>query len=341
MVNYRDPIVMLEDFMGVTKFWHTLAGLYIWEFVTTLDYEWDIIQGRRPYRWTIVIYSVTRLAALIDVILFLVVFNINATSYNFQAEVTFQFIFGYLAFAAASLLIVFRIIAIWNKNRYIIAMATSIWLANIGFLIHSLARIRASRVAIVNTCQINVLATKLNTITTCTTDIGLLLIMLVGLIRLGFHETSVFGLGRLMWKQGLVWLFLATITYIPPVVFICLNLNDPLDFMFQYPPMITLSIAATRIYRSLTDYSSRTTDIHSAGSATDKTHAIAFATPKTNLDPAQLISAAEVGQPRIYGQYQTSTSQNTSTVCGEGSSQDKPAVVGLDYDVERSAGSRT
>jgi hypothetical protein len=24
-----------------------------WEFVTTLDYEWSIIWGRRPYRWTI------------------------------------------------------------------------------------------------------------------------------------------------------------------------------------------------------------------------------------------------------------------------------------------------
>ena len=60
-----------------------------------------------------------------------------------------------------------------------------------------------------NTCQINVLATKLNTITTCTTDIALLLIMLVGLIRLGFHETSVFGLGHLMWRQVRVFALLA------------------------------------------------------------------------------------------------------------------------------------
>jgi len=24
-----------------------------WEFLTTLDYEWSIIRGRRPYRWSI------------------------------------------------------------------------------------------------------------------------------------------------------------------------------------------------------------------------------------------------------------------------------------------------
>jgi hypothetical protein len=24
-----------------------------WEFLTTLDHEWDVIRGHRPYRWTI------------------------------------------------------------------------------------------------------------------------------------------------------------------------------------------------------------------------------------------------------------------------------------------------
>ena len=24
-----------------------------WEFVTTLDYEWSIVRGHRPFRWTI------------------------------------------------------------------------------------------------------------------------------------------------------------------------------------------------------------------------------------------------------------------------------------------------
>ena len=53
--------------------WHTVDGLFMWvcsviqvsghhesypcipswEFITTLDYEWSVIRGRRPYRWTI------------------------------------------------------------------------------------------------------------------------------------------------------------------------------------------------------------------------------------------------------------------------------------------------
>ena len=36
---------------------------------------------------------------------------------------------------------------------------------------------------------------------TLITDIILLLIMLIGLLRLGFHESGVQGLGHLMWTQ--------------------------------------------------------------------------------------------------------------------------------------------
>jgi len=43
--------------------------------------------------------------------------------------------------------------------------------------------------------------TKLNLISTLITDIALLLIMLVGLLRLGFNDSGVYELGRLMWRQ--------------------------------------------------------------------------------------------------------------------------------------------
>ena len=85
-------------------------------------------------------------------------------------------------------------------------------------------------------------STKLNSVITLMTDIISLLIMLIGLLRLGFHESGVRGLGHLMWTQvrvcpcywlrcflfadhdllpfykGLVWLFFSTIAYVPPVV---------------------------------------------------------------------------------------------------------------------------
>jgi hypothetical protein len=47
----------------------------------------------------------------------------------------------------------------------------------------------------------NIPSTKLNMIALLVTDIALLLIMLFGLLHLGFNEPGVYGLGRLMWRQ--------------------------------------------------------------------------------------------------------------------------------------------
>jgi hypothetical protein len=43
--------------------------------------------------------------------------------------------------------------------------------------------------------------TQLNFIITLVTDLILLLVMFIGLLRLGFHERGAFGLGRLLWRQ--------------------------------------------------------------------------------------------------------------------------------------------
>ena len=47
----------------------------------------------------------------------------------------------------------------------------------------------------------NVRSTKLNMIALLITDIALLLIMLIRLLRLGFNEPGIYALGHLMWRQ--------------------------------------------------------------------------------------------------------------------------------------------
>jgi len=63
------------------------------------------------------------------------------------------------------------------------------------------SQVRAEWAPAFSTCVTNVHTTKLNIISILTTDIVLLLTMLIGLLRLGFHESGVYGLGKLMWKQ--------------------------------------------------------------------------------------------------------------------------------------------
>ncbi|KAH9984319.1 hypothetical protein BJV74DRAFT_952285 [Russula compacta] len=312
MVNFSDPAIVELGLVALRNFWHTVNGVFIWEFVTTLDYEWSVIQGRRPYGWTIWIYSITRIAALVSVILGLVVLDVRSP-YNCQVWVTFGLLSGYLAFATASLLIVFRIIAIWNKNKIVVALATSVWVINVSFIIQGksflhtgVARVRSVRDPAQRSCVItNIESSKLNIISTLITATILFLIMLVGLLRHRYHRNNAFGIGRLLWKQGVIWLFAATAAGIPPTVFIILDLNYPLNIMFQPPAVIVMSIAATRMYRSLADFVSDATDIHLIVRDSQ--------IPKTKWSPCMPISLnhrIEVTVDTAYEQYPMTPTSN-------------------------------
>jgi len=142
------------------------------------------------------------------------------------------------------------------------AISFGVWMTNVAFLIQGIVRLRSEWVSAEARCVLHdTESNKPNIIVTLITDIILLFIMLVGLLRLRRYGVGTFGLGQLLWKQGVAWLFLATFAEVTPVVFISLDLNDPFNLMFQFPSMIIMSIAATRMYRSLANFVSESTEV--------------------------------------------------------------------------------
>ncbi|KAF8487381.1 hypothetical protein DFH94DRAFT_24739 [Russula ochroleuca] len=251
MVNYNDPATIAQDYEAAVKLWHFVDGVFIWEFFTTLDYEWDVIRGHRPYRWTIWVYSVTRVTTLVAIILNIVEID-TTTEINCQVWVTFMVLFSYIAYMASSLLIVLRVIAIWNMAKTIFTIAMAIWIANNGISIYAISQARSTWSPETLTCVLgNIDSTKPAFISSLFSDIGLLLIMLTGLLRLHFEAGGSFALGRTLWKQGLIWLLLATVAEVPSAVLMILNLNVTLNLISQTPSMVVVTIAATRLYRSL------------------------------------------------------------------------------------------
>ncbi|KAF8498214.1 hypothetical protein F5888DRAFT_1693597, partial [Russula emetica] len=174
-----------------------------------------------------------------------------------QAYATFGNILPGIAFGAASLLIVLRIIAIWNREKIIILIAMGVWVTDVAFIINGSVRVRESWSYELNACVLlNPESIKPNIMGSLIADVVLLLIMLVGLLRLHFGAGDGFNLERVLWKQGLIWLLIAIVCEIPPTVFISLDLNVPLNYIFQVPNLIAMTIAATRMYRSLMDVGS-------------------------------------------------------------------------------------
>ncbi|KAH9957071.1 hypothetical protein BGW80DRAFT_231534 [Lactifluus volemus] len=260
MTNFQDPIVIFYDILAVVKFWHASYGVFLWEFFTTLDFEWSVIRGGRRYRWTIWIYSLTRISTLIVVITDLIEFSALGPI-NCQILGNFEFAFASLSIASASSLIMLRVIAVWIHNKIIVALATGIWVTNVAFLIHGTVRLQGLWRPEENVCVVpNSDITKFNVIVTFVSDITLLIVMLAGLLRLRMGGGGMLDLGRFLWKQGIIWISFAVAAGVPPVVFLILNLNEPFNFMFQIPALIALTIAATRIYRSLIHFSSEPYD---------------------------------------------------------------------------------
>jgi hypothetical protein len=246
----------LDNPMVLTKIWLIVAGIYIWEFITSLGYEWDVIRGHRSYRWTIWVYSITRIAALMSVILNLITFN-TSTAINCQAWVTLLWTSSCLSLCTGSLLIVLRVIAIWDRSKIVMAISIGLWVTNASVIILSVARIRAIWLPLVNTCGVtNLDASKPTLIALFGTDFLLLLIMLAGLLRLRRRGGGTLKLGRILWRQGIIWLSISTIAELLQMLFLVLNINVVLDSLFLLPAVVTLAISSTRLYRSLANFSS-------------------------------------------------------------------------------------
>ncbi|KAF8487410.1 hypothetical protein DFH94DRAFT_687893 [Russula ochroleuca] len=250
MVNYNDPVTIAKDAEAIVKLWHLTDGIFIWEFFTTLHYEWDVIRGHRPYRWTIWVYSLARVTCLLSIILNIVSFDITA-KIDCQVWATFLSFISNIASISSTLLIVLRAIAIWNKTKIVFAIAMVIWITDSSLYFLATIQLRAKWSPEANACTMfNIDSIKYAVIGSLVFDIGLLLIMLIGLLRLR-HEGGAFAMGRTLWTQGLIWLLLATVGETPSVVLMILNLNLPLNIIALSPGMIIVTIAATRLYRSL------------------------------------------------------------------------------------------
>ncbi|KAH9006648.1 hypothetical protein EDB83DRAFT_2532945 [Lactarius deliciosus] len=134
---------------------------------------------------------------------------------------------------SASALIVLRIAAIWGLNKVAVSIASAAWLANTGSLIHGVVVIRATWSG--DICKItNPSETKINVLVTFATDLVLLLLMLTGLLRWeNAHQRG--GVWWLLYTQGLAWMMIVVVAEALVTVFVLLNLNDPVDRMFQIP----------------------------------------------------------------------------------------------------------
>ncbi|KAI0256385.1 hypothetical protein BJV78DRAFT_1350046 [Lactifluus subvellereus] len=272
MNKWNDPARAIAYYFALANFVHFLGGLYIWEFVTNLGYEYAIITGKRKLTRSFPLYLGCRWFPLIAIVVQFIGFD-SSHENDCQAMVTMTFAFAYLSFLFSSALIILRISALWQHNKVAITLASAFWTSNAICSIYSVATYRGrwtgSVCAVLHTERI-----KATTFSTFIADVGLLALMFIGVWRWK-EPRGKGGVWWLLYTQGLVWVIVITLSEVPPVVFIILNLNgmstsqsmprpltqrgtaeaDTMNLMFQTSALIIMAIGAARIHRGLTEHS--------------------------------------------------------------------------------------
>ncbi|KAH8984002.1 hypothetical protein EDB86DRAFT_169820 [Lactarius hatsudake] len=255
MVDWHDPAVLILDYFNLTKLLHALGSAYIWETVMTAGFELNVLRGKQPYRWTIWIYLGTRYSCLL---MFIVFFIHNDSGHvPCQPFIIANYALSYVSWAFASLIIVLRIIAIWDRNIIVSLIAVSTLLAGLGLNIRTLTKIESTYNSAFKACLVlNTDSGLVGAGAILAADIILLMIMLIGLLRHA-HGSSI-GIWNLLYKQCIIWIILAAVVEIPPLVFYILDLNDAWNQMFSSGAVAFLSVCAARMYRSLSKHGSLT-----------------------------------------------------------------------------------
>jgi len=296
---------------ALVKLVHVLGGIYIWEFVTNLGFEYSFITGKRKFTWTFLLYLGCRLCPLVSISSQFLEFDLHH-EINCQVWVIVTFMFGYLSFAFASSLIVLRVVALWGRNKIVVALVSVFWLADIGSYIYCAVTSEAIWNGEGNhTCA--VLRTergRIGVISTLISDLVILVLMLVGLLRWK-NARQRFGIWWFLFTQGFVWLLLVTLAEVPPTVFLLLDLNGPLNIMFQVIALITMAIGASRIYRALIDFPAL--NLRSAKAAASSEWAIEL--HNVPVDPSHNVCVAAgthtIGRPMTTSNGQSSSKFNS------------------------------
>ncbi|KAI9507575.1 hypothetical protein F5148DRAFT_93550 [Russula earlei] len=250
----------LKTLVHVSNVIHTCAGIYMWEFITTLDFEWEVYTGRRPWRWSFLVYVAARVLALACFILTLVGFNLTR-EFNCEAWLRSLLVTAWLAAACASLLLVLRGVAIWGRDSRIVAICMAFWLANIAGSFYATTRGQVVWSPVLHLCLISHTDQyRWSIMINFVQDTVLLSIMIFGVL----HKRNATHLWNMLYFQGLLWILAATMTELPSVALGFKNINDGWNMMFQYPHLTFMVIASSRAYRDLFQYITSDQDSYTA-----------------------------------------------------------------------------
>lgn len=254
MVNWSDPQLIELQAAAFVKVLLVLLGIYGWEFLETLSFDYKLLVKWRDFKWPSAVYLTCRYSILLA----LIMLNV-ATSITYQVDCQALYIiiqlFGNIAIGTASGLLMLRAVAIWSRNRHIIAGLALIALGHWVILFINIVTVRARWEPAVNACVVVGTTNKLLRMVytyTMGLDFIVLVVSTVGLLRSGGRQGS--DLWKLLFHDGIAYFVVAFVGNTIASTFALLHLNPPMDIMFSVPAAVFSCIVACRAVRRLSEW---------------------------------------------------------------------------------------
>jgi len=231
---------------------HALLGLYAWEWFISLPFDWDVLTGRKPFRWPLIFYFSNRYL-LLSAFAGIAVALDSSKEINCQAIYTFNQFAGDAAVGLASINLSLRTLAIWSQNQWIKIMLILIIIGHWALIFQGVL-LKAHWDDKTNSCQLTVSNNRLLAATFTYSMVFDLLVFVLNAYKLGVKRKSASKLSKMIFKDGLIYFFVAFVFNLIATVFMFLNLNSIMVIIFNVPAATASTIVATRAVRRLTNF---------------------------------------------------------------------------------------
>ncbi|EKM76703.1 hypothetical protein AGABI1DRAFT_115598 [Agaricus bisporus var. burnettii JB137-S8] len=277
MVNWQSQEEVIKDGVAFGRFMHALLGLYIWEWFTSLNFDWQFISGKKKFRWPMIFYFLNRYVLLVALIGIAVALNVTS-EVDCQALYTFNQCLGNAAIGLASINLSLRTMAVWNQNKYLVAFLVLVILGHWSLLLHGIL-LTAQWVTGIG-CVISGTNNKILAISFIYTMVFDFTVLCLTAYKLLSPRTGRSQLVKLIFHDGLIYFLIAFLANLLATIFMMLNLNAVMSIIANVPAAIASTIVACRVVRRLNQFSSQGPEVFPSGGTQNSTLAFRSMRPK-------------------------------------------------------------
>ncbi|KIM37061.1 hypothetical protein M413DRAFT_423897 [Hebeloma cylindrosporum] len=262
MTDWNSPAEIEKDTVAYVKFINAVSAIYMYEWLISLDFEWDFISGKKRFRWPMIFYFLNRYFLLLALI---------GIGLNCQALFTFFQLVGLAAVGLVSINLSIRTMAIWAQNRYIIGGLVLIILGHWSIILqgapfpckldcHSDSELIALLIGVQLTtiyvpgegCEILQSHSKVLPgifIYSMCFDFTVLVLNTYKLLGINSDLMGRARLVQMIFIDGLIFFILAFLSNFVATVFLLLSLNPIMGIVFTAPAGVISTVST-----SLSDY---------------------------------------------------------------------------------------